>query len=378
MPETDSIMASNRKYFFVDVFTSKPLSGAQIVVLPDAEGISDDKMQAIAREFGTETVFCLPGTDGANTRVRIWTPLKELTFGGHPTIAAIHTLVGPGADLAHMASKLPPNKTGRVDFTITQPVGPISVSSELLNGAPGWCRWGYATECRVDTGVPFPTTMAATLGLALDDVETDTKPPTVGLSVKGERMDVKLYARAVYPKEIGLPYLIVPVKSYAAVRKAELNRKLWEDRDCNADEILLITTDTEFEGSTFHGRLLGLDVGIHEDPPVGSSIPALSAYLLQMVENDKKAAGREPGGQETVKYSIERGTEDRRESKVAGKTRFSLLEVEASLEPVVASDIPTKRPSGLSGSAMKVAMKVSGKAVTTGEGVLYDTVFHNN
>jgi len=75
----------------IDVFTSEQLQGNQLAVFPDASRLSDDEMQAIARETHlSETTFIFP-RDAAMERqrgvkVRIFTPERELPFGGHPTL----------------------------------------------------------------------------------------------------------------------------------------------------------------------------------------------------------------------------------------------------------------------------------------------------
>src|SRR6188474_135741 len=76
------------EYFTVDVFTDRVFSGNQLAVVPKAEGLDGDMMQAIAKEFNySETVFVLPATDAsADCRLRIFTPGSELPFAGHPTV----------------------------------------------------------------------------------------------------------------------------------------------------------------------------------------------------------------------------------------------------------------------------------------------------
>ena len=69
----------------VDVFTDRPFGGNPVAVI-DARGLPDQQMQAIAREFNySEQTFVLPPVDPAHTaRVRIFTPVAELPFAGHP------------------------------------------------------------------------------------------------------------------------------------------------------------------------------------------------------------------------------------------------------------------------------------------------------
>lgn len=79
------------EYQLWDVFTEKPLAGNQLAVFPDAEGLSTDQMQAIAREMNlSETTFILRRDraveQGRGVRVRIFTTQEELPFAGHPTL----------------------------------------------------------------------------------------------------------------------------------------------------------------------------------------------------------------------------------------------------------------------------------------------------
>ena len=77
-------------YDFVtlDVFTDRMFGGNPLAVLPDARGLTTEQMQAIAREFNySETTYVLPPEDENNTRkVRIFTPMAEIPFAGHPNV----------------------------------------------------------------------------------------------------------------------------------------------------------------------------------------------------------------------------------------------------------------------------------------------------
>jgi len=74
-------------YCLVDVFTTQPLEGNGLAVIPDARGLDADTMQRTAREFNqSETTFVFPAERGNAARVRIFTPTMELRFAGHPTL----------------------------------------------------------------------------------------------------------------------------------------------------------------------------------------------------------------------------------------------------------------------------------------------------
>ncbi len=79
----------NHPYVVLDVFTDTPLQGNQLAVFTEGEEIPSRLMQRAAREINfSETVFLLPGDDGADAQVRIFTPAAELPFAGHPVLGA--------------------------------------------------------------------------------------------------------------------------------------------------------------------------------------------------------------------------------------------------------------------------------------------------
>src|SRR5271163_1894413 len=74
-------------YFVCDVFTSEPLQGNQLGVFIDGRPFTPAQMQRLAREMNVaETVFILPPTGRGDVRVRIFTPVTELPFVGHPVL----------------------------------------------------------------------------------------------------------------------------------------------------------------------------------------------------------------------------------------------------------------------------------------------------
>jgi trans-2,3-dihydro-3-hydroxyanthranilate isomerase len=92
-PGTDQL-----SYEIVDVFAPRPFSGNQLAVVLDAGDLTTAQCQALAAEFGySESTFVsAPTTDGADYRVRIFTPRTELPFAGHPSVGTAHTLVRLG------------------------------------------------------------------------------------------------------------------------------------------------------------------------------------------------------------------------------------------------------------------------------------------
>jgi trans-2,3-dihydro-3-hydroxyanthranilate isomerase len=82
-----SLTGELHPYYVIDVFTDTPLEGNQLGVFPDGQPFSDEQMQRIARELNlSETVFLLPPESGGDARMRIFTPVAELPFAGHPIL----------------------------------------------------------------------------------------------------------------------------------------------------------------------------------------------------------------------------------------------------------------------------------------------------
>ena len=76
-------------YVVCDVFTDRPLTGNQLAVFTNGTGLDVDTMQALAREMAfSETVFVWPATEGGHARIRIFTPVSEIPFAGHPTLGS--------------------------------------------------------------------------------------------------------------------------------------------------------------------------------------------------------------------------------------------------------------------------------------------------
>ena len=112
----------DRTFEFVqlDVFTQTQLAGNPLAVFPNARGLTDDEMQALAREMNlSETTFILPeDRAGEPHKVRIFTVAEELPFAGHPTL---------GTALHLYASVSAPNSNETAEITLDLKAGKIPV-----------------------------------------------------------------------------------------------------------------------------------------------------------------------------------------------------------------------------------------------------------
>nr|MBA3428598.1 PhzF family phenazine biosynthesis protein [Actinomycetota bacterium] len=84
------------RYVVADVFTDTALAGNQLAVFTDARDLDELTMQRLALEIGfSETVYVLPPREGGNVRIRIFTPVTELPFAGHPVLGTAFVLGAP-------------------------------------------------------------------------------------------------------------------------------------------------------------------------------------------------------------------------------------------------------------------------------------------
>jgi PhzF family phenazine biosynthesis protein len=96
-----------RPFCQVDVFTDEPYLGNPVAVVVDAKGLSTEEMQRFAQWTNlSETTFVLPPeAAGADYRVRIFTPSRELPFAGHPTLGTCHAWLSHGG-IPHRAGTI--------------------------------------------------------------------------------------------------------------------------------------------------------------------------------------------------------------------------------------------------------------------------------
>lgn len=246
------------KFYQADVFTAQPFGGNPVAVFPDAKDLRDDQLQQIAREMNlSETVFVVSPTDpAAVVRLRIFTPMQELPYAGHPVVGAMHVLVQLGL--------IPtPEAVTRVMYECNIGLFPVEL---------------YAPDgklTRVMTTQPAPQFLEK-----IDDAEDLYKVAgSMGISKP-------LITEVKWPVEVvstGLPVLIVPIRTLTAVRFIVPDASAIFDlcRQFGANGIMVFTTVTVEPFSTVHARMFAPTIGILEDPATGSAAGALGAYLVQ-------------------------------------------------------------------------------------------------
>jgi PhzF family phenazine biosynthesis protein len=159
--------AVTRRFRQVDVFTTTPYRGNPVAVVLDGGGLSTEQMQRFAHWTNlSETTFVLaPSTPDADYRVRIFTPVSELPFAGHPTLGTCHAWLGAGEDggdviVQECAAGLVPVRRGEEGLAFAAPPllrsGPVDdetldrvvtqlsinradvVDAQWVDNGPGW------------------------------------------------------------------------------------------------------------------------------------------------------------------------------------------------------------------------------------------------
>ena len=275
-------------YYIADVFTQQIFNGAQIAVFPQADGLNTEAMALIARELNlSETVFIFHHLEKSNRRrMRIFSPLAEVDFGGHPVIAAGYVL-----GLCGNIELTSPISSGTqvTPVVFEQNAGDIQVNISSENGQPCFVQFSRKVKPLVDHFAPSDEELAQFLGIAQTE------------------LDHKKYS----PKLVscGFPYLVVPVWNYETVRKARFNYAAWSQSiapQTAAQEIMLFAPKSPYPDADFNVRLLGPRIGLHDDPPVGSAMPAFCSYLCSFEHTQKG----------THAFSVDRGQANTRRSVI--------------------------------------------------------------
>ena len=189
----------SRNFAQVDVFSPTPYLGNPVAVVLDGTGLDDAAMQRVARWTNlTETTFLLPPTaSGADYRVRIYTPVGEVPFAGHPTLGSAHAWLEHGG-IPHRENHViqecevglvevrrgdgvlsfaapPTRRSGELDETyVAQIVQAFGITREQIcahqwvDNGPGWAVIQFATAEEVLRLEPdftqIPTAMVGAIG----------------------------------------------------------------------------------------------------------------------------------------------------------------------------------------------------------------------
>ncbi len=236
-----------------DVFTDRPFAGNQLLVVPDARGMTAAQMQAVAREINySESTFVLPAKDPSRAYwQRTFVPVKEIPYAGHPTVGTAVVMAAVGK----VAADAP---DGDVPVTIEVGFGPLSLELLKRDGrvsrvrmAQGAPTWGTPVA-----GVEVKGRIAAALGVPFDALHPDLPPQAVGT---------------------GNTFLMAPLASVADVSAAVADTRLLMDLEKELS--VLGVFFFAFDGARLRARMFAPGAGVPEDPATGSAAGPLGVYL---------------------------------------------------------------------------------------------------
>ena len=242
-------------YYICDVFTDKRFGGNQLAVLPDAQGLTSEQMQQIAREFNfPESTFVFPAERGNTRKVRIFTPSTEVPFAGHPNVGTAFLLAKTGLlDRQELQTIIFEEKAGLVPISIAQQADG-AIFCELK--APEVVSLGQSIDASL---------VAEALSLNLDDIQLSTHQPIVA--------------------SVGLPFLIVELMSIDALASARAKLDAFEKIQAigvTPDIHLYVKRDEASKAEPqfdIQARMFAPFDGVPEDPATGSANCALAGLL---------------------------------------------------------------------------------------------------
>jgi trans-2,3-dihydro-3-hydroxyanthranilate isomerase len=149
---TQSVLEKTHSYVIVDSFTDTPLRGNPVAVFFDADDIGADRMQGIGREMNlSEVTFVLSPKNGGDAHIRIFTPVNELPFAGHPLLGTAIAL-GESFDKDRLRLE---TAMGTIDFELER-AGGQAVAAQMAQPVPTWGEFDRAEELLAALGVPPP------------------------------------------------------------------------------------------------------------------------------------------------------------------------------------------------------------------------------
>jgi trans-2,3-dihydro-3-hydroxyanthranilate isomerase len=240
------IQAEVYPYYIVDVFAEGKYEGNQLAVVLSGKNLSENKMQAIAKEMNfSETVFII---SIENYEVRIFTPQAEIPFAGHPTLGAAYIL------------KTEFIKERVKTISLNMKIGKIAVLFKYKGDEISeiWMEHKEPTF----SGFFSPDVLANVLGINENDIDGRFKIQEVST---------------------GIPTIIVPLKTLQAMQKIQINDAKYREliKNIQAKTILVFCPETINKKNDLHVRFFASYLGVPEDAATGSANGCLAAYLVK-------------------------------------------------------------------------------------------------
>lgn len=274
--------------FVVDVFAESKYAGNQLAVVGAASALTQGEMQRIARETNfSETTFLVSDEKpGRSFDVRIFTPAREIPFAGHPTLGSAWVI----------RNEIVQQEWDEI--TLNLGVGAIVVRFVDPGGERG-VLWMKQPSPRFGEQVDHAQ-IAGVLGIETRDMD--------------DRFPVQVVST-------GLPFLLAPLRSLAAVQRARLDWAQYEElgRTRDVRSIFFFCAQTRETTNHVHARMFAHAFGVPEDPATGSAAGCLGGYLVR----------HRYFGSDRVNVRVEQGHEIARPSllRVRARERRDAIEV---------------------------------------------------
>jgi len=237
------------RFHTLDVFTTTRFQGNPLAVFTDGDSLSNDQMQAIAREMNlAETVFVQKPTDErALARLRIFTTREELKLAGHPVVGTWFLLAELG---------VVPAQEGGVHVMQETGAGVLPVEIRFKDGRPQRVTMTQ-TEAAFRPIKFRKAALAKSLGLSPKDFDPHLDPECVST---------------------GIFNLMVPLRNRAGLGKISMN--MFELRKLlGRNATMAYCFASGGNGKVFSRGMLPWEV--YEDPATGSAAGSLGAYLVR-------------------------------------------------------------------------------------------------
>src|SRR5260370_12442286 len=245
-----------RRFATLDVFTDRRFAGNPLAVVREAEGLSENAMQASAREFNhPEAVFVFAPADSQHrARLRIFTPARELPFAGHPAVgAAVLLALSDGAAAGG-------------ELVLEEGIGAVRCTLEWVNGARGGARFAIPQLPAQAGTVADQATVAAALSLDPGDLD--------GAAARWSA---------------GIPFTFVPVARLAAMAHCRPDPAKFDRAFRPAGAAYVFCNATAQPRHHFHARVFAPRMGIAEDPATGSAAAAFAGLLASRLPHGSPA-----------------------------------------------------------------------------------------
>jgi len=286
----------NFPIFLVDVFAQQRYAGNPLAVVICTQPLADARMQNIAAEmnFSETTFVAAQATAGGEYSTRIFTPVREIAFTGHP-------ILGTGWVVRHHLLS-----TAAKRVCLALGLGPVSVEFDTDASGTELC-WFDAPPMTLGATID-PRRIAPALGLEARDIDTQTPVQVIGA---------------------GTAAILVPLRDGDALRRCRLDLQAFAALagDGYPPLVYPFCRETRTAANDIAARFFFEAREVREDPATGNGAAFLGAYL------------RQHSGARSIRLRIEQGHELQRPSLIHLQIEQDAVRVGGAVVPTLAGEL---------------------------------------